>query len=141
MQHVTRPFLSSQYDTYLAALEELTLEVQQAVSAVKTGALADFEQSVIRQQICCAHLTELRERLCIAVEAGPMGQRSANAGLPDCVQAATSALEDVTRHYAMLLKHFGGTARLFSGMFRKYGDPAAAGFDFPRSQITWSCEL
>lgn len=141
MQHVTTPFLSSQYETYLAALEELTFEVQQAMAAIKTGALADFEGSVVRQQLSCARLLESRDRLSIAVKADAMGDLSANTEVPDCVQVVTSALEDIMRHYSMLLKHFGGTARLFAGMFRSYGDPAVAGFHIPRSQTAWSCEF
>src|ERR1700709_2801035 len=124
MKHVTRPFLSSEYETYLAAMEELTLEVEQAVAAISTGALADLEQSVVRQQISCARVIELRERLSTAVEADSIGCISVNTMLPDCVHVATSALKDVTRRYSMLLKHFGGTARLFSGIFRSYGNPA-----------------
>lgn len=141
MQHVTRPFLSPPYETYLAALQELTHEIQQAVVAITMGALADFEGSVVRQQLSCVRLTDLRDGLSSAVKADAIGGLSANTGVPDCVHVATSALEDVTRHYSMLLKHFGGTARLFSGMFRNYGDPAVAGFTVPRSQTAWSCEL
>lgn len=138
MEQSTDQSAASDGKAYLAAVEELTMELQRAIAAVAQGALSEFEDSVVRQRIGCMRVAELA-----SLHAG-MAAPSSDGDSSLLVQRtreATSHLKEVTHYYAMLLKHFGDTTRLFAGMFRTYDVPAKKTFHVPRSQSTWSCEL
>lgn len=142
MQRLTEPSGTSSHEAYLAAVEELTLELQQAITALTTGALSDFETSVVRQQTVCARLAKLTPS-----KPGKVGIRA--GVIPACsdpllasrIQIAVSALSAANLRYSRLVKHFGETTRVFAGMFRPYGGPAKAGSYLQRSQSAWSCVL
>lgn len=142
MQLMTQPFSPLGTEAYVAALEELTRELGRAITAVTTGALSDFEHSLVRQRISCTYLAELTKRHTATV-AKPTSTIFACTDplLVERTTAAISALDAATRHYSILLKHFGETARMFAGMFRTYGGPASSGTYLQKSQGAWSCEL
>ena len=134
MQQITKPVSPSDHEAYLEALEELTLELKRASTAVITGALSDFENSLARQQISYKRLAELaKPHSTMAAAAVPV--------LATRFRAAVADLDHELRCYSMLLKHFGETSRIFAGMFRSYGSSARIGSPFPKSQSAWSCEL
>lgn len=128
-------------ESYLLALEELTLELQRAMAAVRTGALSDFEQTLHHQQIICARLAALKGLEYPAPERIYTASTSANAMLAERIHIATDALRAVIREYSMLLKHFSATARLFAGAFPRYGGASAAILGMQTSRSSWSCEL
>lgn len=138
MQRRTELFSLTESEAYLAAVEELTQELKLAITAVTTGALSDFEHSLVRQRISCTHIIALKPRASATVSTPVL---DADPALADRIEAATSALSTVTRDYSTLLKHFAETARIFAGRFRCYGVSAGTTLPFPRSHDAWSCEL
>ena len=142
MQLMTQPSSPLGAEAYVAALEELTQELGRAITAVTTGALSDFEHSLVRQRVSCTYLAELTKRHS-AIVAEPTSTIFACTDplLVERTTAAISALDVATRHYSMLLKHFGKTAKMFAGRFRTYGGPAGSGTYLQKSQGAWSCEL
>lgn len=123
-------------DTYLAAVQDLTSELRQAITALKTGILSDFETSLVRQRISYTRLAELKAQY------GNSDPAFMRAFHEDHSSAGPMAvLEAVTRDYSMLVKHLGGTTELFAGVFRKYGTPTNAVSSLPASQRPWSCQL
>lgn len=142
MQQMIEPVSLPVHAAYLDALEELTLELKRASIAVTTGALSDFEHSLVRQRISCTRLTELALQHS-ATAADPTFVLSAFADpmLADRMKAAIAALGTGLRCYALLLKHFGETARIFAGVFRIYGGSAGGGLGLHTIPGSWSCEL
>ena len=142
MQENTKLIAPPDHEAYLAALEELTLELQQATTAVSMGALADFEASLVRQRMYCTRLAELASRRSANAADMPSARSfSAELMLTDRLETATLALGTATRRYSTLLKHFSETARIFAGMFRGYGGFTNAAVRSQRSQSSWSCQL
>lgn len=142
MKQITEPFSPIDNGAYLSALEELTLELKRAITAVTTGALSDFEHSLVRQQISCMRLAELTiGHPAAATDPASTLSAFADSLLTNRIKAAVVALDTVLRSYSTLLKHFGETARIFAGVFRTYGDSAGIGFCRQKSQGAWSCEL
>ena len=130
------------HEQYLEAVESLTAELKCAMAAMVTGAVADFEGSLLRQQSLTVSLVASRSTQ--GYETGEDGRITALSHTSlqrERLQAAVSNLVTVTRQYSMLLKHFGQTARLFAGMFRSYGGASAIDLHHRRSRNTWSCEL
>ncbi|MGI4828077.1 MAG: hypothetical protein ACRYFU_07805 [Janthinobacterium lividum] len=130
MQQFTNQSAASDGKAYLAAVEELTLEIKRAIAVIAQGALSEFEDSLIRQRIGCTRISELA--LLHSGSATPPLE-DADPSLTNSIRIATSDFEAVTRQYAMLLKHFGETTRIFAGVFRTVG--------LPQAQSTWSCEI
>lgn len=142
MGQITKSSSRPEEEEYLSAVEDLTLELHRAVKALAAGALLDLEASLARQRVGCAHLAGLRSRhVLLAAHPDTTTLSGTDPVMASRISTATVALEATTRRYAMLLKHFGETARIFAGIFRSYGDSAAGGVCLQKSPRSWSCEL
>lgn len=142
MQQNTECYPPRDNEEYLEAVESLTAELERAMTAMVTGAVADFEGSLLRQHNLTMRLVGLRSpQLREAGDGGRVAAISHAPLLTERIKAAVSNLLTVTRQYSMLLKHFGQTARLFAGMFRSYGGASGIDLHRRRSRDTWSCEL
>ena len=142
MQQITELVVESDHKAYLAAAEELTRELQRAMTAVRTGALSAFEDSLVRQRIGCARLAELAPMQAAEGVDQVLSLRISNDPLlADRIKSAISDLVMINRRYSKLVKHFRETARVFAGRFRPYGSSARPGSYLDRSHRGWSCEL
>ena len=99
MQHSTDRSAANDGEAYLAAVEELTLELKRGIAAIAQAALSEFEDSVVRQRISCMRVAELAS-LHVGTATQPEGDSSL---LVQGTREAILDLKEVTHYYAMLL--------------------------------------
>lgn len=142
MRHMTKPFSFGGGEEDLALIRELTCELERAMIAMAANALADFEDSVARQRNLSKRLDELRSASRNTFEGrNERPAATASPSLADDVTVAIASLQSANCQYSMMLKHFSGTARLFSGLYRPYGRTSKVDPYRSRFQCAWSCQL
>jgi hypothetical protein len=125
---------------YLANLQGLTRELDQAMTAIAQRELPTLQESIRRQQARCNELTHLRSREGFVQQLQP-GAGSIGPDLEEEIQAATQTLLMLNRQYSALLKHSGNTLRLLVGLFRSYHGPDQVNSGLNPNRQTWSCEV
>jgi hypothetical protein len=121
--------------SYLQHLRALAGEISVAMEAITKNAVPSFRESVERQEMLCALLANLA-----AIYDGR--PRALNdKSLAREIQATSAALQDLTLHYAALVKHSGRSIALLLSLCRSHtGQVQAVGEPRTKRQ-TWSCEM
>jgi hypothetical protein len=140
-QSVVPPPPRSPAEEYLASLQTLAGELDQAMGAIVTKSLPELEESVSRQKATCARIAEISggsttQRLQDPAAAVPLDEELAGR-----ITAATATLLALNKRYSVLLQHSGDTVRLFAGLYRGYNGTLQQANAMRSNVNTWSCEL
>ncbi len=136
------PGNASQPELYLHTVEELSLQLEQAMQAIVTRSLPALQESVSRQRLTCSQLLALPRYLdrdrALEFENSDSGM---DADLTARIAAAGHTLETLNKCYSALLGHTGDTMRLLARLLGGYGTPVSAGLAANLAdRSTWSCE-
>ena len=130
-------------ELYLHTMEELSLQLEQAMQAIVARSLSAFEENVSRQRRTCAQLLALPRYSGPDHDSGcANSESSVDADLTDRIAAAREALQTLNKRYSALLGHTGETMRLLARLRGGYDVSTMAGsVSFPAGRSTWSCEV
>jgi uncharacterized protein YukE len=128
--------------TYLQQLQALAFEISVAMDAIAGNAVASFQESVAKQEMLCAVLATMANRIRNEVSSseGPL-MVSSDSSIERKIRATSGAIRELNLQYAALLKHSGRSIALLLSLCRSHTGQfqEARG---PRSKRqTWSCEM
>jgi hypothetical protein len=126
---------------YLEQLQTLAVEIDVAMGAIATNALANFQESVAKQEMLCASLAMMAS----VVGKGFLSDLSLPPLLDVTIEAKIRAMTDAIRtlnlQYAALLKHSGRSIALLASLCRSHTGNAQEAPGTKSKQQTWSCEM
>jgi hypothetical protein len=127
---------------YLQQLQALAFEIDVAMGAIATNALASFRESVAKQEMLCESL---------ALMANAVGNQfqSPDRTLPLCldavveekIRATSNAIRNLNLQYAALLKHSGRSIALLASLCRSHTGQFQEARGLRLKHHTWSCEM
>src|ERR1700755_345832 len=91
---------------YLQQLQALAFEISVAMDAIARNAIANFQESVAKQEMLCAVLESLANSIGAAAtpsEGMPLGL--SDNSIARKIRATTKVIQDLNLQYAALLKH------------------------------------
>lgn len=127
---------------YLRVLQEFSIELDTATNAITRNALAEFEDSVSRQEALSAKVRDIVTAINSSWDT--VGQQFSSNENPELVRQINltfKRFQHLNLRYAALLKHSSHSVALMSSLCRTYKAdlPAASDAAQPKQQ-TWSCE-
>lgn len=106
-------------EVYLQQVDALRNEIGEAMAAISCNRLQAFEESLWRQEILCVGL----KRLLGAAERSASGDAGL-AALGSRIQSSMTALQQVNRTYAELLRQAQSSNHLLFVLYQTYHDAA-----------------
>ena len=127
--------------SYLQHLRALAGEISAAMEAIAKNSIHSFRQSVDRQEMLCALLTDLAAAYSRRVTVSGRPRALNDSSLAREIGATSAAIQDLNLHYAALLKHSGRSIALLLSLCRTHtGQLQEIGGSHTKRQ-TWSCEM
>jgi hypothetical protein len=128
--------------TYLHQLQALAAEVAASMDAIAGNALSKFQESVARQEMLCACLTQMANSVSEGFRTPEKPSHACiDPALEGKIRAASGTLRELNLQYAALLRHSGRSIALLSALCRCHtGQFQEAHGPRPKYQ-TWSCEM
>ncbi len=127
---------------YLQQLQELASEISVASDAIAANALPRLQESVAKQEMLCACLTKLANK--VGEGFGPSQQPSFSGIDPAVelkIQAASGTIRELNLQYAALLRHSGRTIALLASLCRSHTGQFQEAHGPRLKYQTWSCEV
>jgi hypothetical protein len=115
-----------QLGQYLRLMQTLQAEMTLAMACVAQNAIADFQESVGRQETLCAELAPLAKRF---------------GGEDSQVRDVIASLYKKNLEYAAVLKHTGRTLSLLSSLCGTYTGQHQEARGSRLKHQTWSCVM
>lgn len=127
---------------YLQQLQLLATEMQVAMNAISGNELSTLEESIAKQEMLCAGLTEMAKMM-------GDGLRSSGDGIPRCsddsiefrMMTTSATIRTLNLQYASLLKHSGRSIRLLASLCRSKTGQIREDRRHRSKRQTWSCEM
>jgi hypothetical protein len=128
--------------SYLAQLEALASEIDIAIRAIATNALANLQASVAKQEILCNSLAMMASTAGISLPSSePQLPLAGDVLIEDRINATIRKIRDLNLQYASLLKHSGRSIAILASLCRshtgRFDDVVGANW----KRQTWSCEV
>jgi len=125
---------------HLTQVNALRQAIASAISAIEKNDVAQFETHLATQETLCNRLSA-REWASLLTASDAEGGGEADRSLPLEIRQAYTALAQVNRVYAALLKRAQRSFGLMVALYRGHGE----GYDRSPSALpqgrTWSCEV
>jgi hypothetical protein len=128
--------------TYLRELQALASEIDVAMEAIATNALANLQASVAKQEVLCDSLAMMARAAGRSVQPSELhAPLLIDVAVEVKIRATISAIRNLNLQYAALLKHSGRSIAILASLCRSH----TGRFDDidgtrPKRQ-TWSCEV
>jgi len=128
--------------TYLQQLQELAGELSNATDAIASNAISRFQESVAKQEVLCASLASMANRV-------SEGFGSPDQLMPSCsdtsirtrIRVAGDKVRELNQNYSALLRHSGRSIAMLASLCRSHTGHFQEAHG-PRSKHqTWSCEM
>jgi hypothetical protein len=127
---------------YHQQLQDLALELQNAITAITSNSISGLEESVAKQEMLCSSLSSLAKTLSNGVRSSEQPLLpSLDSDVSQKISSANRAIHDLNLQYASLLKHSGRSIALLSALCKSHTGqfPEARGSRMKHQ--TWSCEV
>jgi gas vesicle protein len=127
---------------YLQSLRDLAHELERAMQAIASNALADFEESIAVQQTLCCRLGEIARELSAPLEAQTEGMETRlDNDMTQQIQDASGVLEKLNLRYAALLQHSSRSVALMASLFSSFKGQFQEASGPRLKHQTWSCQV
>lgn len=129
-------------EEYLQLLHSIAFELERAMRAISQNSIRSLEDSLANQEAFSTRLVELADDLNQPCRQDPpVAPAFVDDGLMQQVHAASSALQNLNRRYAALLKYSSHSVALMVSLFSSYQGQIQEGTG-PRLKLqTWSCQM
>ncbi len=130
----------AQHD-HLAQVHALSQAVRSAISAIEKNDLPQFQAHLAVQETICNRLACNQETRPLRAAEKKSSGDSPNTQLEREIRQAYSALAQLNRVYAAILKRASKSVELMAAFYRSHGigyDPGPSGL---AQSHTWSCEV
>lgn len=127
---------------YLSVLQALSIEIEEAMSAIARNSCSDFRERVARQETLCSEMNHIVQNMLARSEASATPRTSLlEPQLATRIHDAHEQLRRLNRSYAALLGSSSRTVAALSALCRTSLDQFQfATTELPKQQ-TWSCEV
>jgi len=128
--------------TYLRQLDGLASEIDVAMEAIATNALANLQVSIAKQEMLCDSLAMMASAVANGL---PLSETRLPLYADDFIEGKISAtigkIRDLNLQYASLLKHSGRSIAILASLCRSHTGrfDDVVGTNWKRQ--TWSCEV
>lgn len=126
---------------HLAQVHALSQAVASAISAIEKNDLRQLEADLAAQETLCNRLSGAKGSLWSAATAEAVLGHAQDAQLLQEIRQAHTALAQLNRVYATLLKSARRSVGLISALYRSYGQGYESGSSPLAKHHTWSCEV
>jgi len=129
-------------EEYLQLLHSIAFELERAMSAISKNSVNALEESLANQEAFSTRLVELADDLNQPCRGGPpVAPAIDDDGLMQQVRTASSALQNLNRRYAALLKYSSHSVALMVSLFSSYQGQIQEGTGSRLKLQTWSCQM
>lgn len=129
-------------EEYLQLLRSMAFELERAMSAISANSIHALHESIANQEAFSTRLVELADDLNRPCQRNtPIAPAIADDGLMQQVHTASSALQNLNRRYAALLKYSSHSVALMVSLFSSYQGQIQEGSGTGLKLQTWSCQM
>jgi gas vesicle protein len=127
---------------YLQSMRDLAHELERAMQAIASNALADFEESITAQQTLSCRLGEIARELSAPLEARTEGMETRlDNDMTQQIQDASGVLQKLNLRYAALLQHSSRSVALMASLFSSFKGQFQEASGPRLKHQTWSCQV
>jgi hypothetical protein len=125
---------------YLGNLRALSAEVENAMQIIACNSLAEFQESVARQEILTARLADISKDLMLPEECeDPTAVPIVSAEIAAQIRVANEHLQMLNRRYSGLLRHSSHSVGLMLSLFKSSRGYYRETSGSTLNRQTWSC--
>ena len=129
-------------NTYLQQLQALAFEISVAMDAIAANALPRFQESVATQEMLCASLAKMTNKVSESLRSPEQTLPSTpEIGIESKIHSATVAVRGLNLKYSALLRHSGRSIALLSLLCKSHMGRFQEDRGTRLKHQTWSCEM
>jgi hypothetical protein len=126
---------------HLAQVRALSQAVASAISAIEKNNLREFETQLATQETICNRLSGKMLGMSSISKAEAVRGETPDAHLLEKIRQAHSALSQLNRVYAALVRRSRRYVGLIAALYRSHGEGYDRGPSALPQRHTWSCEV
>lgn len=133
---------NAKLEEYLQLLRLLAFELDRGMEAISQNSLTALEDSVANQEVFSTRLAELADDLSLFEQGAPAShQVPPDAGLISEIASASSAVQNLNRRYAALIRLSSESVALMVSLFTSFQGHMREGSGASLRYQTWSCQM